>query len=129
MHWPREKQRPRSPCEDRTQACPHESQGDSVRWLQSVRRLASLPWTDNNARFAVRWILMVCFSAGRPTTTFSDPLPRSLPELRRKYLHLVWSNPDAAKDDIYLYAVLLSAKSYQILDFAAVLGLVPIQAA
>ena len=61
--------------------------------------------------------------------TFSDPPPKTMAELRQRYRHLVWSNPDGAHDDIYLYAVLASANFYQILDFAVVLGLEPLQAA
>ena len=44
-------------------------------------------------------------------------------ELRARYRHFVWSNPDGAKNDVYIAAALRRANFFELLDFAAVLGL------
>ena len=49
--------------------------------------------------------------------------PRSVTELREKYRGLVWSNPEGAADDIYIFAALLRGNFVELLDFACVFGL------
>lgn len=49
--------------------------------------------------------------------------PRTMADLRAKYRHLVWSNPDGASDAVYVYAALSGGDFHQILDFACVVGL------
>ena len=53
---------------------------------------------------------------------YSGPA-RTAAALRAKYRHFVWSNPDGAADDVYVAAALRRASFFELLDFAAVLGL------
>ena len=47
---------------------------------------------------------------------------RTMEDLRAKYRHFAWSNPEAAEDDVYVAAALRRANFFELLDFAAVLG-------
>ena len=49
--------------------------------------------------------------------------PRTVPELRAKYRHLAWSNPEGASDEAYICAALARASFFELVDFYAVLGL------
>lgn len=55
--------------------------------------------------------------------------PRTMAELRARYRHTVWSNPDGASDDVYLFKALVGGSFHPILDFACVVGLERLQAA
>ena len=49
--------------------------------------------------------------------------PGTMVELRARYRHLVWSNPDRASDEVYVRAILARASFYEVLDLAGVVGL------
>ena len=49
--------------------------------------------------------------------------PRNVSELRAKYRHLAWSNPEGASDEAYVCAALARASFFELVDFYAVLGL------
>ena len=52
----------------------------------------------------------------------------TMENLRAKYRHFVWSNPDGAADDVYVAAALRRANFFELRDFAVVLGANRLQA-
>ena len=44
-------------------------------------------------------------------------------ELRARYHHFLWSNPDGAEDGVYIAAALRRANFFELIDFASALGL------
>ena len=52
-----------------------------------------------------------------------DEHPRTVPELRAKYRHLCWSNPEGASDEASICAALARASFFELVDFYAVFGL------
>ena len=52
-----------------------------------------------------------------------DEQPRTVSELRAKYRHLAWSNPEGASDEAYICAALTRASFFELVDFYAVFGL------
>ena len=48
---------------------------------------------------------------------------KSMAELRARYRHFVWSNPDGAEDGVYIAAALRRANFFELLDFATALGM------
>lgn len=60
------------------------------------------------------------------------PLPRppaSVAELRARYKHLVWCNPEGAPDVVFQAAALRRGRFLELLDFAVVFGLDVMRAA
>ena len=107
--------------------CLGEKPGTVDRMLLS----AAVPAEKLGRHLLAVSLRMAMFGDAPMNVTFADAgrgswladRPRTVADLRAKYRHLVWSNPDGALDDVYVYAALTGGEFHQLLDFACVLGL------
>ena len=69
-------------------------------------------------------VLLLCLTLGADMSVATvPPPPVTTAELRARYRHLVWSNPDAAPDGAFRAAALRGGRFLDLLDFTAVFGL------